>query len=149
MTSTLIQHLQGRGFSLAVVAGSLQVHPASRLTVEDRDLLRSHAAAILEHLNRTPTDTVPSPMSGPEPWDTRVALRLMEEADGLVERLGVNGQHPAVADAAAMVERSHATRDLGTLRSAVAQFTALVHRLGQERSQLVTADPPEPAPNRG
>ncbi len=53
----------------------------------------------------SPTDgsaELPS-LSGNEWWDVRVARKLMDEADALVERLGVDGRHLAISDAAAMV----------------------------------------------
>lgn len=73
------------------------------------------------------------PLVGAEPCDQRVALRLIADADALLERLGVDGQHPAVASAAAMVTSAHATRDLETLRFAVAEFTVVVRRLAGMR----------------
>lgn len=66
---------------------------------------------------------------GAEPWDQRAALRLIVDADALVEQLGVDGQHPVIVSAAAMVTNAFATRDMETLRFAVAEFTVLVRGL--------------------
>jgi hypothetical protein len=121
---------------IAVVAspsGTLQVRPASRLTADDREWLREHTGAILAHLRTTLVADSNITLSGNEPWDTQVALMLMRESDALVEQLGVDGRHPAVADAAAMVSSAAATHDLETLRFAVAEFTTLIRRLADER----------------
>ena len=69
----------------------------------------------------------------------------MESADALVERLGVNGSRPEVTAAAAMVVSAHATRDMETLRFAVAEFTAIVRRLaasarGCQECRTATSD---------
>lgn len=68
-------------------------------------------------------------LTGAEPWDRRAAVRLLLDADALVERLGIDGRHPAVRDAAAMVTSAFGTRDPETVRFAVAEFTALIRRL--------------------
>src|SRR5262245_53573905 len=102
--SVLIAQLRERGFALSVTAGSLRVRPRSRLTPEEREAIGSHLPELIATL------TVG------EPWDQCEALRLMEEADALVGHLGVDGRHPAIADAAAMVVSAHVLRDMETLR---------------------------------
>jgi hypothetical protein len=59
----------------------------------------------------------------------------MELADGLIERLGVDGQHPAIADAAAMVTSAYRTRDMETIRFACQEFEAAVRGLAAERTK--------------
>jgi hypothetical protein len=71
-------------------------------------------------------------LSGPDLWDGRIAIRLMHDADALVGRLGVDGRHPRVQGTAAVVSAS-ATRDMETLRFAVAEFAALFRALASER----------------
>ena len=71
------------------------------------------------------TETVPY-RTACEPWDQPAALRLMAEADALVEKFGVDGRHPAIVDAAAMVGSAFETRDMETVRFATAEFAATV-----------------------
>jgi hypothetical protein len=72
-------------------------------------------------------------LSSGRSWDTAVAIRLMNDADALVERLGVDGNHPEVTAVAEAVVRAHATRNMGTLRFAVAEFGVVVRRLAAAR----------------
>jgi hypothetical protein len=114
--------------------------PASRLLVEHdylRPLDRPEAARpgpvpeayVVAHLTDTPAAGEAVRPIGNEPWDSRVALALMDTADALVEGLGVDDRHPEVRDAAAMVTSAHATRDLETLRLAVGEFTVVARTL--------------------
>lgn len=113
----LLADLAQRGFSLRTVAGKIVVTPASRLTPEDRDAIGNCRADLLAIL------------SPGEPWNTATALRLMVDADAMVERLGVSGRHPAIADAAAMVTSAFATGDMETLQFAVGQFLTLLREV--------------------
>jgi hypothetical protein len=110
-----------RGFTLRAVAGRLAVSPAAGLTANDRDTLREHRLKLLAFL------------SPAEPWNQEVAVRLIYDADTLVEQSGVSGRHPAVVEAAAMVTSAFALRDLETLRLAVAEFAVLIRQLARER----------------
>ncbi len=65
----------------------------------------------------------------PTAWDQRQANRLMQDADALVEHLGVDGRDPEVKSAAAMVESANATRDMETLLYALAEFDVAVRRV--------------------
>ncbi len=112
--SALITSLRARGFRLAVVNGSLRVSPASALTSGDREAIREALPAVLATLCEV------------EPWDGKTALGLMESADALVGRLGVDGTWPEIADAAAVVVSAHATKDMETLRFAVTDFIVAV-----------------------
>ncbi len=114
--SALITSLRARGFRLAVVNGSLRVSPASAITSGDREAIR----AVLPALLATLCDV--------EPWDGETARRLMESADALVGRLGVDGTRPEIADAVAVVVSAHATKDMETLRLAVTEFAVVVRR---------------------
>ncbi len=116
----LLSGLRRRGFTVRVIDGSISVIPASRLSSADRQAIRECRDNLLAIL--TPG----------APWDTATALRLMNAADALVERLGVDGRHPKVAAAAAVVTSAHATRDMETLRFAVAEFTAVVRRIAAQ-----------------
>ena len=113
----LITHLRARGFTLTIVAGSLRVRPASTLTQDDRDAIRGGLPALIAAL------TVG------EPWDGREAIRLMSDADALVEQLGMSGRHPAIQNAAAVVSSAYATRDLETVRFACSAFAVTVREL--------------------
>jgi hypothetical protein len=119
--SELLVDLARRGLSLRVVAGKIMVTPASRLTPKDRETIGKYRVDLLAML------------SPGEPWNTTTALRLMNEADALAERLSVSGRHPEMADAAAMVTSAFATPDLETVRFAVGQFTALVRKHATKR----------------
>jgi hypothetical protein len=110
-----------RGFTLRAVADRLCVSPASALTTTDREVIRERRTELLAIL--TPA----------EPWNLEAAIHLLHEADSLVERFGVSGRHPAVADAAAMVASAFATGDMETVRFAVAEFTALIQKLACRR----------------
>ena len=112
--STLITSLRARGFHLAVVNGSLRVSPASALTSGNRKAIREALPALVATLG------------GVEPWDGETALRLMESADAVVGRLGVDGTRREITDAAAVVVSAHAARDLETLRFAVTEFLVSV-----------------------
>jgi hypothetical protein len=126
--------LAGRGIAVTVSpAGKLQVRPASLLTSAEHDWFRAHVGVILAHLEKTAVGNSDVPLSGNEPWDRQVALRLTAEADALVERLGVSGQHPAIVSAAAMVVSAYATHDLETVRFAVAEFALCVRDVARER----------------
>ncbi len=109
-------------------SGPLQVRPASRLSAGDREWLRDHARVILTYLG-TVAGTAAALLSGQEPWNVRVALQLMNDADAMVERSGVDGRHPVVKESAAMVASAFVTRDMETLRFAFGEFTTLVRRL--------------------
>ena len=124
----LVDTLRQRGITLSALGGRLEVRPASALTDRDREAIRSHVADLLVVLSppRAPT-------SGAEPWDAALASRLLYDADTLVEQLGVSGHHPAVNDAAARAVRASLTRDMETLRFAVAEFTEIVRGVARER----------------
>jgi hypothetical protein len=66
---------------------------------------------------------------GLEPWDRNEAIRLMAAADELPSRYGVSGAHPDILRAAAMVVSAFQTRDIGTVRFAVAEFAVEVRRV--------------------
>jgi hypothetical protein len=126
--AALIRDLQARGFSLAVAGGALRVRPTSGLTPADRAAIRAHLPALLAEL--TAATAIPGAASGVGPaWHPAEARRLMAEADGLVEQLGVDGRHPRITAAAALVASAYATRDLETVRFAVAEFTATVREV--------------------
>jgi hypothetical protein len=124
-SSTLLSDLTRRGFTVRAAGESIAVAPASELTPDDRQSIREHRAELLALLSLA------------EPWNADTAIRLMSEADALVERLHVDGQHPAIMAAAAMVTSAHATHDLETVRFAVVEFITLVRQLagasGSER----------------
>lgn len=75
---------------------------------------------------------------GPVPWDQREALRLIEDADALVERFGVSGTISEVRAAAGAVSSAFATRDLETLRRACAEFEDTILQIRRRRA--VTKD---------
>jgi hypothetical protein len=117
----LLADLERRGFTLRAVAGSISVVPASGLTPDDRRAIRENRSELLAIL------------SVAEPWDADSAQRLIDGADALVERLGVDGRHPAVAAAAGVVTSALAMRDMETVRFAVAEFIAVVRGLATLR----------------
>ena len=100
---------------------------------ELKPLLLEHKWALLALLSSPDASARPLPPAGNESWDQREALRLMAEADALVERLGVDGLHPVVADAATVVGSAFAARDLATVRFACSQFAAMVRELAHLR----------------
>jgi hypothetical protein len=73
------------------------------------------------------------PLSSNEQWDSRVAARLMFDADTRVEQLGVDGRHPMIVNAATMVASAFATRDMETLRLALSEFVVCVREVSREQ----------------
>jgi hypothetical protein len=68
-------------------------------------------------------------LAGLEPWDRDEAIRLMAAADELPSRSGVSGTNPDILRAAVMVVSAFQTRDIGTVRFAVAEFAVEVRRV--------------------
>lgn len=116
-TPAFLTDFAKRGFTLRAVGEQLSVAPASALTTADRQAIRERRNELLAIL------------SPKEPWNPQAAIRLMHEADALVERLGVSGGHPAVAEAAAMVSSALAARDMETIRLAVVEFAVILRRI--------------------
>ena len=151
MTSTdgvtdTLNEFRARGVVVSVSpAGKLQVRPASLLTLEERGWVIAHANEILARLTGAAANTDVT-LSGNEPWNRRVAIKLMADADALVERLGVNGRHPDVRNAAAMVASASDTRDLETLRFAVTEFKLVVREVAHRATKRKHAGHP---PNNG
>jgi hypothetical protein len=116
--SVLVEALSRRGISLALVAGRLEVRPASSLTHRDRAGIRAHLPDIVAALTppvvpTRPSEPIPRSPAG-EPWDQREALRLMSDADALAKRLGVDGNPPTVADDSPAGPRASDRRRCGT-----------------------------------
>jgi hypothetical protein len=102
-----------------VDGGSLRVTPASALTPDDR-------AAIRGNLNDLIAALAPE-----EPWNLAEAIRLMDEADALVERLAAPGSHPAIQAAAEMAASAFRRHDVLSYRTAVAKIVSLARQLGK------------------
>ena len=125
-----LRALSGRGIMVTVSPSStLQVRPASRLTAEECNWFREHAAAILAHLVGVSGKTPLARNTGSEPWDSQLAIKLMWDTDRLVEQSRIDGRHPAVVQAAAMVTSAFGARDMETIRYAVSEFRVLVRQL--------------------
>ena len=77
-------------------------------------------------------------LAGAEPWNPAAALRLVFDADALVERLSIDGRLPAVQAAAAMLVSALAARDMETVRFAAGEFAAAV------RAAALQKDPAAP-----
>jgi hypothetical protein len=143
----LLSDLVRRGFTLRAVAGRLAVSPATALTASDREAIRERREELLTTLSLSDCQVAyvsscpqsdrstgdGSPKRVGEAWNRKLAIRLMYDADTLVERSEVSGRHPAVADAAAMVASAFASRDMETLRFALAEFAVLIRQLACER----------------
>ena len=125
--AALLEDLRRRGIALSAAADQLIVQPASALSPADRAAIRRHLAELVAvltgeakpHLGVEPATVL-------DPWDQSAALRLMFDADTLVERLGVDGRHPAIAAAAARAAGAYAARDMTALRRALTEFAAAV-----------------------
>jgi hypothetical protein len=117
--ATLLDTLRGRGLELSDAGGRLEVRPAGRLTPAERGAIRSRLSELLALLA----------------WDQATALRDMDAADTLVERLGVPGSDPRVQAAADAIAAAYAARDVVAFRFAIAAFRECVRRLaGLEHS---------------
>ncbi len=125
-TAALLDALRRRGITLSTVAGRLVVRPATALTTDDRAAIKDHLAELIAVLAAGPSSARGQPAAARATWHQQMALRLMFEADGLVEKLGVDGRHPVVADAAALVVSAHAVRDMAALRLALCEFETAV-----------------------
>lgn len=140
ITAALIAFAE-RGIAVTVSpSGTLQVRPASALAPEDREWLGTNAGAILVHLEAAVAPTRTATLSGREPWDVRVALKLTTDADALVAQLGVDGRHPTVVDAAATVVSAYETHDLETIRFAVAEFVVAVRERARRTTERTSAE---------
>jgi hypothetical protein len=138
-TATLVERLRERGFTFAVEGRAVRVRPASALTQGDRAAIRAELPALLAFLaapGRAVAGNLPdsatehaAELACGELWDPCEAARLMADADAVVERLGVDGRHPEITQAAARVVAAHATRDLETVRFACSEFVAVVRTL--------------------
>jgi hypothetical protein len=117
--TTVIENLAARGVTLRVVAGRLEVKPASALTDRDRAAIRAHLAELLS-------------VSRPE-WNLDDAIRRMYDADTQVERLGVDGRHPAVQEAGGWVSAAFAAYDTEAFDTALTAFVATVRRVAAGR----------------
>jgi hypothetical protein len=62
----------------------------------------------------------------------------MFDADSLFEELKINRQVPAIQSAAAMVVSALSTRDMETLRLAVAEFIDVARRIAAMRNVELT-----------
>jgi len=120
-----------RGFTLRAVAGRLSVSPATALTVADRKVIRQRRNELLTILSLG------------EPWYQKTAIRLMHDAEALVEGRGEDGRHPAITNAAAIVCSAYRTRDMETLRFACREFEATVRGLATHRARLARLLPAE------
>ena len=130
-----------RGFTLRVVAGGLSVAPAAALTLDDRAAIRARRDELLALLSVPDGRPTDGPATRPgEPWNVRVALKLMADADGLVERLGVDGRHPVIVDAAALVVSAYQTHDLETVRFAVTEFVVAVRERARRAAERTSAE---------
>jgi hypothetical protein len=117
----LLADFARRGFTLRAVSGRLSVSPATALTAADRTVIRERRTELLAAL---------SPV---EPWDTAAAIRLMFEADALVEQLGVDGRFLVIANAASKVVNVLATHDMAAFRVALSEFAVIVRATADER----------------
>jgi len=123
--AALVVDLRSRGFTLLVADGSLRVSPASALTSSARVAIRADLPALITH--RAPGEV----------WDQGEAIRLMYDADTLVDQLEVDGTLPDVAAAASVVAGAFATLDIETVRFAVGEFTVLVCSLWSAAARRV------------
>ncbi|QDU23914.1 hypothetical protein [Urbifossiella limnaea] len=134
--SALLSALRGRGFAVAATGGKLTVRPASALTTAEQAAIVTHLSGLVAAVA-----TGVTPAVGDRDNDT--AVRLLTDADTLVERLRVSGTRPEVNAAAAMVCRAYATGDLAAVRFAVAEFERVVRRLaGRPRVGAGAGHPP-------
>ncbi len=126
----LLNALRHREIAVSIVGGQLVVRPAAKLTSDDREAIRCHLPELITTLtkeSKLPTDLMSS--SVPDSWDQQAAIRMMFDADTLVESLGVDGRHPAITATVAQVSRAHAAQNMGALRFALGEFTTLVRKL--------------------
>ena len=54
------------------------------------------------------------------------AIRLLDDADGLIEHLGACGRHPDVWAAAGLLVEAYAAADMGALRRRLDEFESVV-----------------------
>lgn len=86
-------------------------------------------------------DARPVTLHGPIPWDQQEVSRRTRAADELVVHLHVDGRHPEVQRAAAMVVSATATRDMEVLVYAITEFNLTARRVAK-RSAPNTKEKP-------
>jgi len=128
-TTEIIHALRCRGITLLAVEGKLVVRPATGLTSDDRDAIRSNVPELVAALaaERQLASQVEVEV-GSESWDQSAALRMLFDADTLVEQLEVDGRHPEIAAAAARVSDAFVAHDMPALRRALGEFETAVRR---------------------
>lgn len=129
-TTEIIRTLRRRGLTLLAVEGKLMVRPATGLTTDDREAIRGKVPELVAALSaeRPLTPQVEVEVVS-ESWDQSAALRMLFDADTLVEQLAVDGRHPEIAAAAARVSDAHLARDARTLRRMLSEFETVVRRV--------------------
>jgi hypothetical protein len=136
-TLAIIANLQGRGLSLTVVGDQLHIHPKVLLTEGDRGAIRTHLREIITSLaasgpgKRSIGSTTGRPTG--IAWDLSEAMRLMTEADDLVSQYAIDGRHPTVLEAAAVVGSAYASQDWETFQFALAEFRVAVRAAASGR----------------
>jgi hypothetical protein len=129
-TTEFIDALRHRGITLLAVKGKLFVRPSPLLTNEDRDAIRGNVMELVAALAAERQSALEDGVEVTSAtWDQSVALRLMFDADTLVEQLAVDGRHPEIAAAAARVCDAHLARDARTLHQALSEFEMIVRRV--------------------
>jgi hypothetical protein len=93
-----------------VTEGRLEVRPSGRLTPVERGAIRSHLSELLALAA----------------WDESAAFRAMENADALVDRLGVRGSDARIQSSVGPILAAHAARDATAFRAAVEAFRECV-----------------------
>jgi hypothetical protein len=116
-TLRVLADLADRRFRVRAVAGSVRVSPASALTDADRQAIRQNRGGLLGLLAET------------DVWDLPAVIGWVCDADELVERLGVRRTHPEVLALARTAVAVQRLENMTAMRSALAEFTALVRRL--------------------
>jgi hypothetical protein len=119
----ILELCRGRGIAVSAADGKLKLRgPADAIDTELKAALAAHKAALL---------LLVSPL---EKWGATLARRLMFEADGLVEQLGVNGHDPRIARLAAVAVDAQMRHDLRGVRAAVEEFTRTARTVAEEHS---------------
>jgi hypothetical protein len=107
------------GYRLRADGGNLRYTPAGLLPDDLRAALLEHKADLLAYLSA---------------WNPAEAIRLECDADELIEKLGVDGRDPEIADAARRAIEAHHRHDMAGVRAAVAEVVTATRRLAAGRS---------------
>ncbi|VTR93575.1 unnamed protein product [Gemmata massiliana] len=115
----LLSDLDAAGVRLWSESGNIHYRSPSPLGPELRDAIIASKPELLVHLAE---------------WDGAEAIRLEQEADGLVESLGILANDPVIQEAADRCVHAHHRNDMTGVRAACAVVEDRARKLAKGRN---------------